>query len=222
MEANSIGGKEPVKHALTGSLIKERLNNDLFIRPLLDEERQINEASMDFRLGYDFMVNVPGRDAYINASLNNDGLPKQRDIKRFFQETRRQLGETFVLHPHQTVLATSIEYIKLPEDLFVMLFMRSSYSRLGLSLSTILQPGYCGCISLELTNSSFTPINLTVGARLFQGIFMPTSSPTFYFARARKYMCQVRPEASAAIQDQDLEVLNRLWQNENHRNQSLI
>ncbi|MEZ0483175.1 dCTP deaminase [Fibrella aquatica] len=216
MEEKPVVATEPIDKALTGSLIKSRLDRDLFIRPLLDPEKQINEASVDFRLGYDFMVNVPSRDAYINASLNSLGAPNTRDLKQFFQETRRQLGETFVLHPHQTVLATSIEYIKLPEDLFVMLFMRSSYSRLGLSISTILQPGYCGCISLELTNNNFTPINLTVGARLFQGVFMPTASPVSYFGRQRKYMCQVRPEVSAANQDNDLETLNKLWKSENH------
>lgn len=216
MESESLNNRAGIYTSLTGSLIRERIDHDLFIRPLLDEDKQINELSVDFRLGYDFLVNVPGRDAYINTSLNSEIGTQRRDIRSSFQETRRQLGETFVLHPHQTVLTTSIEYVKIPEDLYVMLFMRSSYSRLGLSISTILQPGYCGCISVELTNNSFTPINLTVGARLFQGIFIPTSSSAPYFSRQRKYMCQVRPEPSAANKDSDLEHLNKIWQGENH------
>src|SRR5919199_6949089 len=154
-------GSPLVSSALSGEVIKSRLDKDIFIRPLLDKEKQINEASVDFRLGYDFMVNVHSRDAYMNASLNTESGLRQRDIRYFFQESRRQLGETFILHPNQTVLATSLEYVKLPNDVLVMLFMRSSYSRLGLSISTILQPGYCGCISLELTNSNSTPVNLT-------------------------------------------------------------
>lgn len=203
--------------ALTSDLIRGRLGKDLFIRPLLDAEKQINEASIDFRLGYDFMVNVHSRDAYMNASLNTDGAAQHRDLRHFFQESRRQLGETFILHPHQTVLATSLEYVKLPNDLLMLLFMRSSYSRLGLSISTILQPGYCGCISLELINGNSTPINLTVGSRLVQGVLMPAGQPTTYFGRTRKYMCQVRPEPSAANDDHDLIVLNALWKKANHR-----
>jgi dCTP deaminase len=208
-------GSPLVSSALSGEVIKSRLDKDIFIRPLLDKEKQINEASVDFRLGYDFMVNVHSRDAYMNASLNTESGLRQRDIRYFFQESRRQLGETFILHPNQTVLATSLEYVKLPNDVLVMLFMRSSYSRLGLSISTILQPGYCGCISLELTNSNSTPVNLTVGARLFQGLFIPTD-PSIYFRKVRKYMCQVRPEPSAATDDGDLVALNKLWRKANH------
>lgn len=207
----------PLTGALTQEVILERLNKDLFIRPLLDPAKQINEASIDFRLGYDFMVNVHSRDAYMNASLNTDGGPPQRDLRYFFQESRRQLGETFILHPHQTVLAVSLEYVRLPDDLFMMLFMRSSYSRLGLSISTILQPGYCGCISLELLNNGTIPINLTVGARLIQGVLMPASQSTTYHGQPRKYVCQVRPEPSAATDDHDLTVLNTLWKKANHR-----
>jgi dCTP deaminase len=207
----------PVTGALTRQDIDRRLNRDLFIRPLLDPARQLNEASIDFRLGYDFMVNVHRRDAYMNASLNTEGDLPQRSLRHFFQESRRQIGETFILHPHQTVLAVSLEYVRLPDDLFMLLFMRSSYSRLGLSMATMLQPGYCGCISLELINSGTTPINLTVGARICQGVLMPASQPTAYFARSRKYMCQVRPEPSAAIDDHDLAVLNGLWKQANHR-----
>lgn len=208
---NSLNG------ALTRKEIKERLDQDIFIRPLLVPDKQVNEMAVDFRLGYDFLVTIHGREAYLNASLNNEHGEPNRNLRYFFQESRRQLGETFILHPNQTILATSLEYIKLPDDLFLMLFMRSSYIRLGLSISAIVQPGYCGCISLELTNTNFTPINLTVGARLFQGVFFPVSTPTSYFGTPRKYTCTIRPEASAANEDNDLAILNTLWKKDNHK-----
>lgn len=203
--------------ALTHKQIRERLDKDLFIRPLLDPQKQINEMAVDFRLGYDFLVTIHGREAYLNTSLNAENGTANRNLRYFFQESRRQLGETFILHPNQTVLATSLEYVKIPDDIFLMLFMRSSYIRLGLSISAIVQPGYCGCMSLELTNTNFTPINLTVGARLFQGVFFPVADSTVYFGKPRKYMCQVRPEPSSASDDDDLQVLNRLWKEANHK-----
>lgn len=190
--------------------------NDLAIRPILEPHRQINNTGFDFRLGYDFLVSVHGREAYMNASHNGESGYNVRGLKYHFQESRRQIGETFILHPSQTILATSLEYIKLPTDVMLMLFMRSSYSRLGLSVSTIVQPGYCGCISLELTNNNFTPINLTVGARLFQGVFHLVTDNTDYYHSARKYSCQVRPEASSALDDSDLRVLNDIWKKETH------
>lgn len=206
------------KNILTKFEVEKLLEkNKLFIKPLLDAD-QIGEAGIDFRLGYDFLVSVQGRDAFINASKNEwiHGR-QQRNIKQFFQSSRRQLGETFILHPNQTVLAVTLEYVRLPEDCMLMLFMRSSYARLGLTISTIAQPGYCGCLSLEFTNTNNNPINLAVGARIIQGILCPLSSSTQYFHTQRKYVCHVRPEPSAVINDNDLSLLNNLWKVNNAR-----
>ncbi|MGI4887297.1 MAG: dCTP deaminase [Janthinobacterium lividum] len=197
---------------LQKTAIKDLIKNDkLIIRPLLDES-QINETTIDFRLGYDFLVSVQSREPYINASLNNFN---QKPLSSFFQETRRRIGDTFMLYPNQTVLATSLEFIKLPNNVLAELNMRSSYTRLGITISTILQPGYCGCISLELTNTNINPINLTVGARIFQARLFFLNEESNYFENSRKYVCQVRPEASAVNFDGDLGVLNEIWKEHN-------
>ncbi len=199
---------------ITSDAIKKLIAEEkLIIRPLLEQE-QITEIGIDFRLGGNFLVSVQGREPLINASLNNEfGRGSSR---YFFQETRRQLGETFILHPNQTVLATSLEYVKLPDNYVLSLCMRSSYSRLGLTMSTIAQPGYCGCLSVELNNYNNNPINLSIGARLFQGLFYETDKGSRYFDKPRKYVCNVRPEPSAVTNDEDLNVLSRLWKTRNH------
>ncbi len=192
-------------------LIEEK---KLVIRPLIDPSSQINEISIDFRLGCDFLVSIQGREAFINASLNEASAGH---VDKFFQETRRKLGETFLLHPNQTVLASSLEYVKLPDNVFAVLNMRSSYSRLGLTISSVLQPGYCGCISLELTNTNKNPINLTVGACLFQARFAKLSSEQKYFMRERKFICQVRPQIAQFNEDSDLSILNKIWKDDNNK-----
>jgi dCTP deaminase len=209
-----------VNGVLTSKEINERLDKDLFIRPLLEADKQLGEVGIDFRLGYDFLVSIQGREAFINASSNTDIGITERNINQFFQRTRRQLGETFILHPNQMVLAASLEYVKLPNDVFMMLFVRSSYLRLGLSVSAIVQPGYCGCISLELTNTNKLPVNLTVGARIVQGLLFPTNTSTEYFAKSRKYICSVRPTPSAALKDSDLDILHKIWSKENNQGNS--
>jgi dCTP deaminase len=210
--------KTELKNILTKKQIQTSIREKkLYIRPLLDSD-QIGEAGIDFRLGYDFLVSVQGRDAFMNASKNdwiNGG--QRRNIKQFFQSSRRQLGETFILHPRQTVLAVTLEYVRLPDDCMLMLFMRSSYARLGLTISTIAQPGYCGCLSLEFTNTNNNPINLAVGARIIQGILCPVGGSTEYLHTQRKYVCHVRPEPSAVINDKDLTFLNELWKLNNER-----
>ena len=184
---------------------------EMVIRPLLEPE-QVNGISIDFRLGTEFLVSIQGREPFVNASFNvkNTGSPDM-----FYQETRRKVGETFLLHPNQTVLASSLEYIKLPPNVFATLSMRSSYSRLGLSLSSYIQPGYCGCISLELTNTNKFAVNLTVGVRLFQATLFKLDKDLDYFTRQRKYICQVRPKLTAFDTDSDLDILHKIWKNDN-------
>lgn len=186
---------------------------ELVISPLL-EVNQIGELTVDFRLGYNFLVSIHGNNPFIDASLNyEDKFP----IKSNFQETRRLFGDTFLLHPNQTILASTLEYIKLPGNVYAVLSMRSSYLRMGIFLSAIVQPGYTGCVSLELTNINKIPINITVGACLIQARLYKTDTPTNYFSKKRKYMCQVRPVASAVNEDSDLVNLNKIWKTNNYK-----
>lgn len=193
--------------------VKELIENgELFISPIL-EDSQFSELTIDFRLGTDFLVAVDGSNPFIDASQNNDD---HFPIRRSFQPTRRKLGDTFLFHPNQTVLASSLEYIKLPMNTYGVLNMRSSYLRLGLSVSAIVQPGYCGCISLELTNVNKVPLNLTIGAPIVEMRLFQMKSQSNYFYKPRKYMCQVRPLMSAVAADGDFEVLKRIWKHNNH------
>jgi len=177
----------------------------IIIRPLLDEA-QIGKLSVDFRLGTDFLLSFQGRNSAIDSS-NND---RQDPSSSFFQETRRHFGDTFLFHSHQTVLCSTLEYIKLPENIFLSLTMRSSYSRLGLSVSAIVEPGYCGCISMELTNVNNNAIKIPVGTRVVQARFYRLEEKMEYLDKQRKYICQVRPEVSLANGDQDLQKLKKI------------
>ena len=166
----------------------------------------MGQVSIDFRLGTDFLVSFLGREPFIDVSGTDDAKP----VKSFFDSTRRRFGETFLLHPNQTVLCSSLEYIKLPDNVFGVLNIRSSYARLGLSISTIIQAGYTGCISIELTNVNNNPIRLRVGARIFQIRFFQGNKETPYNTGNRKYLCQVRPIISKAVLDKDLSILKKI------------
>lgn len=192
---------------LTKNELKERIieRKDIVIRPLLQEE-QIGEVAVDFRLGTDFLMSFQGRNSAIDVSNYDSPEPSSS----YFQETRRLVGSSFLFHPLQTVLCSTLEYIKLPPDISVSLTMRSSYSRLGLSVSSFLQPGYCGCISMELTNVNNIPVKISVGARIVQARFYKLSEETNYFSTKRKYICQVRPEVSFANLDSEGEILNKV------------
>ena len=182
-------------------------SENLHIRPLLDNS-QVTSISVDLRLGCDFLVSIKCRDPFIDATRESDAF---ENIYKFYQETRRQIGETFFLHPNQTIMASSLEYIKLPADLAAIIDIRSSYARMGLTMNSSLEPGYCGCVSIVLTNTSMNPIKLTVGTRLFSIKFVKVSNDTpGYFENRRKYMCQVRPVLSNVFEDKDLLHLEKI------------
>lgn len=199
---------------LSKNKIEELVQSEaLCIRPLLSQG-QINQVSIDLRLGTDFFVSIQGRDPFINASLNN---PNQGNPEVFYQETRRKIGETFILYPNQTVLASSLEYIKIPDNIMGVISIRSTYARMGISYSSIVQPGYVGCISLELNNNNKNPINLTVGACIFQMRLSQLSEEQNYFGKKRKFLCQVRPVIPSISNEDELKILNKIWQSDNKR-----
>ncbi|MCT4071849.1 dCTP deaminase [Elizabethkingia anophelis] len=182
-------------------------DKELFLYPILEED-QIGDISIDLRVGTDFLFQHQGRSSYINTS-NND--INSRSIKSNFTQTRRKIGEKFILHPFQPTLFSTIEYIKLPNDVYAVLSLRSSYSRLGLTMSTILQPGYCGCISVEILNSGNTPIEIVSGVRFLQIRLIKVDADDLdYFKDTRKYACQVRPVPSKANEDKEIGLLSKL------------
>jgi dCTP deaminase len=118
-----------------------------------------------------------------------------------------------LLYPHQVALATTLEYVSVPENMLVDIVTRSSFNRLGVQLSTSVQPGYRGCVSLELVNHGQSPIQLVVGGRIVEARFYEIESPQEYVEpgrAARKYLANVRPIVSQADGDRELEPLERI------------
>ena len=184
---------------LTREELRARINSGLegqiFIDPLLGDD-QIGAVSVDLRLGYDFLVSVLTQRPSISLHPDND----HSGPEVFFQSTRRDLGDVFLVHPGQTVLATSLEYMGLPSDVYADIISRSSYHRLGISINSMFQPGFRGCVSLELFNHSNVPIELVVGSRVVQARFYRNEKPETYMSpgQRRKYIGHVRPTISKA------------------------
>ncbi|MBZ9764809.1 dCTP deaminase [Mesorhizobium sp. CA8] len=178
----------------------------LWIDPLLDEG-QIGEVTVDLRLGYDFLVSIVTRRPFIGIVRDDERF---RSIPSYFQPTRRELGDRFILYPDQVVLATTLEYIALPSDCYADIFTRSSFTRLGIGLSTMVHPGFRGCFSVELFNHGNNPIELVVGAKMFQMRLTKLADEMKYGGIERKYFGNVRPTPSRAADDNDLQRLSNL------------
>ncbi len=132
-------------------------SGQLGIDPL--EDFQIQPASVDIRLGNTFSVVEAGS----NAILRMDTKVQYRNIA----------SERFLLLPGQFVLATTMEYFRLPDNMTAFVEGRSSIGRLGLFIQNAgwVDPGFEGEITLELFNASSCAIELQAGRRVGQLVF---------------------------------------------------
>jgi len=82
-------------------------------------------------------------------------------------------GEGFFIQPKEFVLATTLEFVGLPEDLTAFVEGRSSLGRLGLFIENAgwVDAGFRGQLTLELFNANSYPIKLYPGMRICQLVF---------------------------------------------------
>ena len=143
---------------LSDKTIKSLLQNGtLSISPLEDD--QIQPASVDIRLGNTFSIVEDSSTGIL--TLTN---------KIAYKEMQ---AETYLLLPGQFVLATTKEYISLPDDLTAFVEGRSSLGRMGLFIQNAgwVDPGFSGEITLELFNANRCAIELQAGRRIGQLVF---------------------------------------------------
>lgn len=181
--------------------------NRLVVTPILDLKQQIEGPGIDLRLSNQFIVFKSENTPHINIATLDD-----YNIKKVQSEVVVPFGESFILHPKTLVLASTLEYISMPHDLSGTLEGRSSWARLGLIIATAcaIDPGFKGCITLELTNLGNLPLYLYPGIRLAKLILMETTSPTEYEGSGKKYYCQIGPEFSKAHKDPDLDFFSKM------------
>ncbi len=160
---------------LSGVEVKKRLSledeNRLVISPILEMHEQIrdDQASVDVRLGSQFVLTQPSALGEINEFSEFHYLADNR----LYQELYIPIGRNIVIHPHQFLLATTLEYIRLPQDLMCYVVGRSTWGRLGLIIATAIgvHPGFSGTLTLELRNLGETPLRLFPGQTIAQLFF---------------------------------------------------
>jgi dCTP deaminase len=132
-------------------------SDELHISPL--EEDAIQPASIDCRLGDHFLVVEDKRLSMLSL-----------DTEILYREFS---GDSLILPPHSFVLATTQEFVRLPDNLTAFVEGRSSIGRIGLFIQNAgwVDPGFAGQITLELYNASSLPIELKAGRRICQLVF---------------------------------------------------
>ena len=156
------------------------------------EERFLQPASVDLRLGREFRVFRNYRLPYIDVKQEMEGLTELISIDDVVP---------FILHPDEFVLAVTLERVEVPDDLVGRLDGKSSLGRLGLivhSTAGFVDPGFKGRLTLELRNIANLPITLYYDMPVSQISFVRLTTPAEkpYGSDGSKYQGQEGPQAS--------------------------
>lgn len=185
----SILGRTDLNEALKDKDLDRRL----IVTPLLAPD-QVGRGAIDLRLGSDFLMLRRTQHAGLRV-----GQESQRRIEEAQERIVVPFDDELWLHPHHFILAATLEFIGLPESMSAYVVGRSSWGRLGLVVATAVyvQPGFHGCLTLELVNEGDSPICLIPGTRIAQLVVHRLENPAPPFDTDEdKYRAPVRPQAS--------------------------
>lgn len=179
MQANKpslLGKKEIVKRLTT----KEK-SKKIIVSPILSSS-QIQPASLDVRLGSDFLIIKTGKITHLDPLRLPENV--RFEVERYTDKYKiLNKYERFILHPNEFILGCTLEYVQLPVDIAARVEGRSSWGRLGImvhSTAGFVDPGFCGNITFELKNMGKVPVPLYPGIRMAQLSFFEVENDEKY------------------------------------------
>jgi len=176
---------------------KELASGRIQIDPL--DESCIQPSSVDLHVDAQFRVFANSRYPFIDV---RQPMPDLTELVEVAQD------EPFILHPGEFVLGSTLERVRLPDDLVARLEGKSSLGRLGLlihSTAGYVDPGWDGYLTLELSNVANLPITIYPGMKIGQiSFFRLTTAAEVPYGSERtrsKYQGQRGPTASRFFEE---------------------
>jgi len=180
-----------IREAIEGGVIVIDPYEPAFVQP----------SSVDLRVGNGFRVFVNHRYSQIDPRAPQSDLTQLIEVEG---------EEPFMLHPGEFVLGSTMERVKLGDDVVARLEGKSSLGRLGLlihSTAGFIDPGFEGHITLELSNVATLPIAIYPEMKIGQiSFYQMTTAADFPYGSPElgsKYQGQSGPTASRSHQDFD-------------------
>ena len=152
--------------------IHKRIKKHGLIKKLGKRELKNPEGvEIDLRLGSVHKIVKGG--AFIEVD-SVKGLGRRRGVETKLVAEYVEGGKQkeIVIKPGEYYLVQTVEEINTPLDLMPLVHARTSLFRSGLLLlNSKTDPGYCGVLTMALTNLSPFPVKLQLGARICNIIF---------------------------------------------------
>jgi dCTP deaminase len=163
------------------------------------DERCVQPSSVDLHVDRTFRTFHNARYPYIDVKAEMPELTELIEV---------QGDQPFILHPGEFVLGSTVERVRLPDDLVARLEGKSSLGRLGLlihSTAGYVDPGWDGYLTLELSNVANLPITIYADMKIGQISFfrLTTEAEHPYGSKDRgsKYQGQRGPTASRFFEE---------------------
>lgn len=146
-------------------------NKKLVFNPRLNKN-QIGPASIDLKLGPIFKSFNITKQCLLDTKK---GLPDAD----FIITKKVKIGEALILHPNNFILASTKEYVKVPDDMVLKVEGKSTLARMGILVHTagFVDPGFEGTLTLEISNQSNLPVALYPDMHICQIAVEILSSP---------------------------------------------
>lgn len=198
-------------------MLIENPNDRIIITPLINAREQFGPASIDLRLGTNFKVVKNTRYTHMDPLDDIDKI--KREIAIYTEDVQIRALKCFVLHPGEFALGSTLEFIRLPNDIAARLEGRSTWGRVGLqvhSTAGFVDPGFSGSLTFELQNVGKVPLSLYSGMRVGQISFYLSeeSCIPYYKKQFSKYGGKMGTVGSKYNEDKEFEIFRELQKQE--------
>jgi dCTP deaminase len=173
------------------------VKNDRWIKEMAEKgmitpfaEDQVREGIISYGLsayGYDMRISDEFRIFSQAGTAVVD--PKKIDSRNFVDFK----GDVCIIPPNSYVLATSLEYFKIPRETIVICTGKSTYARCGIIVNvTPLEPEWEGNVTIAISNTSPLPVKIYANEGIAQIIFLEADEVCMksYADKKGKYQAQ--------------------------------
>lgn len=175
------------------------------VTPLSDPAVQIQPAGVDIRLENEFLE--------FTEEMKESGCidPTSEGARDAMDSVVLDDEETYVVEPGDFVLGSTVESVSLSDEFVSFVNGRSTLGRLGIMIHAtagLVDPGWDGQVTLEISNVGGVDIELTPGMRIGQLTFHRLETPAdrpYGVERGSKYQGQsgVQPASTSDLEQPD-------------------
>ncbi len=173
---------------LSDRWIKKMVSENEMIKPFVDKQERNKIISYGLSsFGYDARVS----DEFKIFTNVDSVIVDPKNFKNNSFVSRK--SNECIIPPNSFVLASTVEYFKIPEDVLVICLGKSTYARCGIIVNvTPLEPGWEGHVTLEFSNTTPLPAKIYANEGAAQFVFLKGNEipETTYKQRNGKYMNQ--------------------------------